>query len=221
MSPIRIARLTYALATDWILSSKLALALLLMAMPLSIANAAPVQWKAVDGGNGHFYEAIHVPGGISWSDARLAAISKGGHLATITSAAENQFVFELILDDSFWTGDGLEQFVYGPWLGAQQQPGSSEPDGGWSWVTGETFQFTSWFSGEPSNTNGIEDALHFINRDLSSTGPWNDWSSSGQQLDGVNRIWGYVVESDVPEPGASQILLMSILSLQMRRRGLL
>ncbi len=48
-------------------------------------------------GNGHFYEAVAVSGGINWFDAKVAAELRTfegihGHLATITSVQENRFI---------------------------------------------------------------------------------------------------------------------------------
>ncbi len=40
--------------------------------------AAPVQWSIADGGNGHYYEAVLVPEGISWTDANEIANNKQG-----------------------------------------------------------------------------------------------------------------------------------------------
>ena len=119
-----------------------------------------VQWKISEGGNDHFYEAVFVPDGISWTEARAAARARGpgAHLATINSAEENGFIYTLVLDEKFWPGHA------GPWIGGFQPPGSREPDGGWAWVTGEAFNFTSWEAGEPNNTNdsgGSEDFLHY------------------------------------------------------------
>ena len=67
--------------------------------------ASPVQWSIADGGNGHYYEAVLVPEGISWTDADLIASSKAGdwHLATISSAEENDFVYDYRLGDRFVT----------------------------------------------------------------------------------------------------------------------
>ena len=31
--------------------------------------APPVEWPIASGGNGHFFEAVYVPDGISWTDA--------------------------------------------------------------------------------------------------------------------------------------------------------
>ena len=64
---------------------------LLIASP-GLASANPVSWSC----NGHFYDVVSVPGTISWEDANAAAIAAGGYLATITSQAENDFVFLLV-----------------------------------------------------------------------------------------------------------------------------
>src|SRR2546422_11237953 len=61
------------------------------------AQAAPIEWPVFTGGNGHFYELKQPAGGINWTDAKAAAqasIWRGatGHLATVTSAAENSFL---------------------------------------------------------------------------------------------------------------------------------
>ena len=45
----------------------------------SIAHAAAVQWPVSAGGNGHWYEAVSVPQGITWTDARDAAVARGNH----------------------------------------------------------------------------------------------------------------------------------------------
>ena len=130
------------------------------------AHAIPVQFP----GNGHFYDAISVPGGISWQDARDAAASMTfmglqGHLATITSADEQQF-----LNDTF---PGTHGFI----LGGFQPPGSPEPGGGWQWVTGEPFVYTNWGPIEPNNSGGIEDVLITAQSDRPPFGSWNDTNS--------------------------------------------
>lgn len=71
-----------------------------------------------------------------------------GHLATITSAAENQFVSSI--------GD-LRLY----WLGGYQPPGSQEPAGGWTWITGEPFAFNNWDVTEPNNVDGVEFSIQY------------------------------------------------------------
>jgi hypothetical protein len=112
--------------------------------------AGAVVWHTQDGGNGHAYFLVPAPSGITWTSARNAAIAMGGHLATITSAAENDFV-------------RAELPAASGWIGAFQDhnaPSYSEPDGGWTWVTGEPWAFTHWDAGEPNETPAGEDYVH-------------------------------------------------------------
>jgi hypothetical protein len=90
--------------------------LALSALPFwSAAQAAPVFYK----GNGHYYEAVDA-GTITWGNADAAAVSRtlitgkgltvAAHLATITSATENQFLantFPLAISGAYWLG-GLQ-----------------------------------------------------------------------------------------------------------------
>src|SRR5438874_12307891 len=90
-------------------------ALLFCGIVLS-ASGQPVQWPVSAGGNGHSYEGILAPNGITWGNAQNNATVRGGYLATITSAAENQFVYNLIAgNSSFWYVTGTEGC--GPLLG--------------------------------------------------------------------------------------------------------
>jgi Lectin C-type domain len=98
-------------------------------------------WSPAQGGNGHYYEVITTPQIISWTDARDAAAAKGGYLATVTSAAEDAFIQNLASNSPIW-------------LGGFQPAGSSEPSGGWRWVTSEPFSYTNWLFSEPSD-NGL------------------------------------------------------------------
>jgi hypothetical protein len=112
-------------------------------MGMGSANAAvPVQWLAEDGGNGHYYEFVdHV--GITWSGAEAAAAAMSfegttGHLATVTSQAENDF----IAANLSW-GDSA-------WMGGWQEEGMA-PTEGWHWITGEPWVFANWGTYEPND----------------------------------------------------------------------
>ena len=180
------------------------------------SNAAPTIWTVGSGGNGHSYEVFAVPGGVTWQNARTAAQAKGGDLATLTSAAENAFVFALADNAIYWNNpNGLDSA--GPWIGGIQPPGSAEPAGGWSWVTGEPFVFTNWSSNSPNNntTLGNEDRI-----ELYAQGPTNA-SRSGQWNDAANldtHIIAYVVEY-VPEPITLPVMGGALLGLSRRRRA--
>lgn len=173
------------------------------------ADGQPIEWSVASGGNGHFYEAVLVPGGLRWDQARDAAAARGGYLVSITSAAENEWVFSLVDHPSFWSdGD------FGPWLGGFQPAGSSEPAGDWQWVSGEAWSYTNWQPNEPSNggASGPEDYLHFLGRDGVRGSGWNDQPIGGD----LRPIRGYVAEY-IPTPGAVPILASAALLLARRK----
>ena len=143
-----------------------------------------VQWPV----NGHEYQVVVEPLGISWTAADAAAQAMGGHLASITSAEENAFVFSLIDAPEFWqphlSFTGVE-FNMGPWIGGFQAAGATEPGDGWAWTTSESFDFKGWLPGEP-NEGPIpgeltENRMCFWVRDsLTNRGStWNDFHDSG------------------------------------------
>lgn len=185
------------------------------------AVGQPVRWDVGDGGNGHWYEVLTgpllsngVPSVVTWSDANLSAESRGGYLATISSPAENDFVFNLADSPEFWAGDTIGNY-FGPWLGGEQLPGAPNPASDWAWVTGEPFKFTNWHSGEPNDLFGqLEEdrILFFATEDLTGTRSnyWNDeWS--------MRRITtSYVVEY-IPEPAAFALALVTLFLAICRR----
>ncbi len=134
---------------------------------LAIAGAThaqnAVEWRVEDGGNGHWYRIETTPRG--WSDARDFASSQQGHLLTIQSAAETDFVAP-IPSAAFWIG--LYQDL--------SDQNFSEPTGGWKWVTGEPITYSNWRTGvrgesdEPNNISGAENFGIF--HDQATT--WND-----------------------------------------------
>lgn len=97
--------------------------------------------------NGHSY--YRSTGLAFWSAAKAACDNMGGHLVTITSQAENNFIFGL------WPSG---------WIGLTDEV----TEGVWRWVTGEAYSYTSWNSGEPNNA-GNEDYVQFV-----GGGKWND-----------------------------------------------
>jgi len=173
-----------------------ALLISLMSILVNFAAAEPVYYSA----NGHYYDIV--PGPITWDAAKVAAekltltdddgVPMTGHLATITSQGENDFIIS-----SFSVFQTQFQPFY--WLGGFQLPNSEEPAGGWTWVTGEEWSYTNWVSTssqpnrEPSNyyASGVtypdgwpENALQTQDFNM-----WNDYPS-----DVTWTIKGYIVE---------------------------
>lgn len=100
------------------------------------------------------YEIIY--GKLTWWEAAAYCESLGGHLATITSQAEQDFIDSLNSD-----GDRL-------WIGGYR------PDGlVFAWITGEPWNYTNWDEGEPNNSSNVvshEDSVCVWPR------KWNDLS---------------------------------------------
>lgn len=114
--------------------------------------------------NGHWYQRVEVP--MSWPDADAVCRALGGHLATLTSPAENDFVYFKLAADSI------------AWLGAQR-----DSAGQWSWITGEPFDWTNWAPGEPSNWENVERCLNYGTSVLThfrKGSQWNDHHESGE-----------------------------------------
>jgi len=147
------------------------------------SNGQWIKWEDSEGGNGHWYQVVKSPELISWDMASKEALKLGGYLATLTSKEENDFVFALASDTQYWVGE------FGPLLGGYQPPGSQEPAGGWTWVSGEPWNYSNWAGGQPDNGgNGpVEDMIHFWGGNK-----WND-----QYTNALNFV-GYVVERELP-----------------------
>jgi len=144
-----------------------------------------VQWRVEDGGNGHWYQLI-VESGVSvhWVDAQRHAAARGGYLATLTSSAENEFAFAVSNFAAGWKVlNTTPSYCIGPWLGGYQPPGSSEPAGGWRWVTDEPWSWSNWWAPalEPNNgCGGGEDFLHWLTQgNTNPSAAWNDTAIPG------------------------------------------
>lgn len=105
---------------------------------------------------GHYYEFVNTP--LSWDNAKTAASAKSflglnGYLATVTSQAENAFLF-----------DRFNQNGWGGGSSFATPSGTTGANRIWKWETGpesgQTFwngaavagQYANWPSGQPSNT---------------------------------------------------------------------
>lgn len=151
-------------------------------------------WLIADGGNGHSYRVV-ASGDIEWDEARLEAEKLGGYLATITSKAENDFVFGLIDEPQFWTLFSGRNF--GPWIGAFQPEGSKEPAGGWTWLNDDGLlsnTFQNWAPGEPNdNGSANENIVLFFSLNSNREDTWNDTTPFSSV-----SVVAYVVEFDTP-----------------------
>ena len=179
----------------------------------SPTGAQPVQWT----GNGHWYEAVLAPGPLTWTAARDAATAKGGYLATITSAAENDFVYSLVNDDRYFRVMSQispnNYYIAGPWFGGDNFSGS------WKWVNNETFSYSNWFPGQPDDPGNNSGTL-FLGTGATvanRTAMWDDVPTDGGWWAGLT-FPGYVVEYNaVPEPSTFAFLALGGLLIANRR----
>lgn len=120
-----------------------------------------VQWRVEDGGNGHWYVVLAEPG-VSWVDMRQQAQIRGGHLASLTSEGENQFIV-----DRFEEGPTIK-----PWIGLRQDESAA-----WGWSTGEPLVWTNWSEGEPNGGSNETEANIWLYDDDPNRpiGEWNDY----------------------------------------------
>ena len=93
---------------------------LLLAALAPAGRAQLVRWSQAEGGNDHFYQVVAMGRPLTWTEANDLAQSVDGHLVTLTSEAENEFVFGLIDEDAYW----YKGYNWrGPWIGAYQPTG--------------------------------------------------------------------------------------------------
>ncbi len=104
--------------------------------------------------NGNIYKAFQYD--MSVEEALEYCETLGGHLATLTTARENQAISAYL----------FSMGVYDCLLGATDET----TDGIWRWCTGETFSYSSWYAGEPNG--GSYDNFLVHRGDI--TGEWSD-----------------------------------------------
>lgn len=140
------------------------------------ADTTPIVYNPA---NGHYYERVDI-GVDGWFNAVTAAAWRTyqglrGHLVTITSQEENDFIVNSL------GGDLIRE----KWTGAYQINHNNEPAGSWVWITGEAWSYTNWQAEEPNNLGNVEHTMSFKGLGY-PLGSWNDVSFSG--------FAGYLVE---------------------------
>jgi hypothetical protein len=104
---------------------------------------------------------IFVSTWLSWDDAEKYCVKTGGHLASIHSLAESNFVYSM-----------SNKAVLPRWLGASRASGAGLLD--FSWADGSSFDYANWLLGEPTNSKGNENCISLsLKTDLANQ-LWND-----------------------------------------------
>ena len=107
-----------------------------------------------------------IMGSRTWAQAKTHAEGQGGHLATFTSQGEWDIALAAIGETELLDVTGL-------WIGATD----SATEGTWTWITGESFGFSNWYTGQPDNLNDSDFAA--VSGDAGGvSGKWYDFRST-------------------------------------------
>ena len=159
------------------------------------ANGGPVEGPIYDP-VGHVN--LYVVPIATWTQAEAEARALGGHLVTIGSAAENEFIVKnVLLDLSASGGPNLSKLPL--WIGLHDPAGAKQDDGAggvnsthaanFCWVDGSTATYRNWNvpTGEPNNDHTHENGEYCTvmnwHRAEGSAGPgtWNDEGNTGSR----------------------------------------
>lgn len=102
----------------------------------------------------------------TWEEAEAYCESLGGHLAIITSEEENEFLYQLMLDE------GYNSAYFGLI--------DSYEEGSWVWVDGTLPSYTNWHLDEPSATYEHYGMFYYLFTD----GTWNDGDFGNLTING-------------------------------------
>jgi len=156
-------------------------------LPGTFETDAPPIPRIVDPATGKEY--LVLGNLLTWEEAEAAAKSLGGHLVTVQSEAENDFLLSI-----------CGQLGGNVWLGFTDKL----TEGVWEWVSHGGSSYLNWNSGEPNNSGNEDYAVLYA-----GTGFWNDAGSATR---------AYAVIDFVPEPTSCLLLGAGIAALAARRR---
>lgn len=151
--------------------------------------------------NGHRYylydvAGLSAPENNTWENAQAYCKAVGGHLATIASQEENEFLY------NYMRQRGYDSAYFG--LAGVNSTGT------WVWCNGETVSYTNWAPGEPNNDgNGEKYGMFYWKY---TDGAWNDGDFGNLTDQGGTAFlceWEYPV--DATQGGQGSITLPQII----------
>ena len=110
---------------------------------------------------------------MTWDAARIDAEARGGHLATITSPEEWSAVKRVL---------GTAIIARDFWLGGFYRMDEQQ----WTWITGESWQYSRWHPGQPNSFRGGQNAL-VLYGSASSSILWRD--------NAITMLYPYILET--------------------------
>lgn len=154
----------------------------------------PIEWPEAEGGNGHCYQLVIEKQPISWHEAARAAMNlhfRGmpGHLVTLSSAEEDRFVIDRIVDPDK---------PRGAWIGLTDVL----REGHFRWITGEPYAFSNWASWPDPQPDNFQEAEWHGGEDYGMYTQFLDkqpWAWNDLSIDSVHEtVSAYVVEYEGP-----------------------
>ncbi len=117
---------------------------------------------------------------VTWEKAKSLCESFGGHLATITSEKEQEYVLNVV------------KTLNKPcWIGSYRNTNENS----YKWITNEKFSYTNWDEDEPSYNSG-SNAEYYVgiyandtDTKYSTTGKWNDFAAATVTIKGFVCEW--------------------------------
>lgn len=166
-----------------LLSVLLVIAMLVPTGSLMVQISAETEGDGILEFNGHYYKVFNES--LTWYEAEDACETMGGHLVTITSQEEQDFVFEISVNS---TKKNI-------WLGGIKE------DNKYVWITNEDINaYLNWRPGEPNNTYGQESVIMmYAKKGANVKGYWNDTIPTGEKVYGSSytlNTFGYLCEWD-------------------------
>nr|XP_033780101.1 lectin-like [Geotrypetes seraphini] len=135
---------------------------LILAVVFTAGQAADKNSSCTNGWSCFFsayYKFVSTP--LSWVEAELYCqkLIPGGHLASLHSLEEQQFLMSLSQKSPIWIGSS-----------------DSYKDRTFFWTDGSFLDYHNWRSGEPNNYKGIREPCVTLNQYV--PGSWNDYICS-------------------------------------------
>ncbi len=134
----------------------------------------------LDLATGHYYYLL---GATNWTTSEQWAEDLGGHLATITTANLQNWIF-----DNFAGSGALNRNL---WIGLTNSTGTTN----YAWASGQTnITYVNWLNGEPSNICGTSIYTGILGATNAQPGRWIATDANGVQCDGVTNLFYGVAE---------------------------
>jgi Ca2+-binding RTX toxin-like protein len=107
----------------------------------------------------------------TWEDAQAQALSFGGNLVTINTAAEQNFLVSAF--------GGTEEL----WIGFTDKV----TEGQFKWASNEISTYINWFPGQPDN-GGTPPGEDYVVMNFGAAGKWNDYPNNLSPFRGIIEI---------------------------------